>query len=320
MNDVLTQEFNIGDILLNIVTLASSAIVIIGTVSTHAKKIVLKDIKNPALKRSLIRAGLYFNKDGKLVKRMEEVIKIDIDGDNKIGDKDMEEFPRENLLQGLKRSSEEFATIVAFKPEELEDVDALIEENNMVETATGLQEIKDSMKKSREQFTLEDAAETATATKEFLETKDGQKLQNKTNEIIKGTSLKTANTFKKAAITINYGIMTALSFIGNSSAKSIKFIFNGFTFIGGKVKNGIINIGNFFKKIFSRNNDPEQEETLAKILASKKIEKNEKLEVKKTVEQPKETTKPKTKSPTPAPKKAKAKLDPLEALREKYGR
>jgi ribosomal protein L20A (L18A) len=342
MNDVLTQDFNVGNMLLNVVALISSAIVVVGTVSTHAKRIALKDIKNPALKRSLVRAGLYFNKDGKLVKRLEEAAKIDIDGDNKIGDVDIEDLPKENLLQGLKRSGKEFATIMTFKPGKLEDADKLIEENGLAETAVALQEIDESIKQSKEEFTLEDAAETAVAAKEFLESDEGQVLQAKTAEVIEdagntisAASVKTGSFFKKAATATGHGFMTGLKFVGNGLAKGGKAVFIGGSAAGSWVKNGVISIasavGGFFKNIFAKKQNNEQDEALAKMLASKKIEKEqiqkeEIVEIKEEQVQEIKTEEPKvepqTKTVTAAPtvKKANPKVDPLEALRQKYGR
>jgi hypothetical protein len=324
MNDVLTQEFNIGDMLLSVVTLLSSAIVVVGTVSAHAKRIALQDIKNPSLKRSLIRAGLYFNKDGKLVKRIEEAVKIDIDGDNKIGDKDIAEFPKENLLQGLKRSGQEFATIVTFKPERIEDVDNLVEENDMIKTAVALQEINESIKESKEKLTLEDAADTIIATKEFLESDDGKDLQTKaaavienTGNLISTTNAKVGTGFKKVT---GRGIITGLSFLGNNISKISKTTFNAIVSAGTWIKNGITSIGSglgiFFTNLFNKKSDPEQDEALAKILASRKAEKatieNE--------ERPKQVTQPKVASPAPVPNRVNPKKDPLEALKQKYGK
>jgi len=327
MNDVLIQDFNIGNMLLNIVTLISSAIVVIGTVSSQAKRIALKDIKNPALKRSLVRAGLYFNKDGKLVKRIEEATKIDIDGDNKIGDKDIEEFPHENIFEGIKRTGQEFFTIVSFKPEKIEDINKLVEENNMVETAVALQEAEAILKQSKKEFTLEDAAETIVAAKEFLESAEGQELQAKTTKIVElagdkisEVSIKSGTFFKKALTSTGNGIVTAVKFIGTGIAKSGKFIFNTGSTIGNWIKSGITSlgsaIGKFFKKLFTKKQKSEQDSALTQILAAKKIEKEQIAKI----EQPKQEVQPKIETPVSAPKKVNPKVDPLEALRQKYGR
>jgi hypothetical protein len=340
MNDVLTQDFNMGNMLLSVVTLVSSAIVVVGTVSSHAKRITLKDIKNPALKRSLVRAGLYFNKDGKLVKRLEEAAKIDIDGDNKIGDVDIEELPKETLFQGLRRSGEEFATIITFKPDKVEDADKLVEAIDMVDTAVALQEADKVIEESKGEFTLEDAAETAVAAKEFLESEDGQILQAKTadaiettGEVISTASIKTGSFFKKAAIATGHGFMTGLKFVGNGLAKGGKAVFTGGSAVGSWVKNGVVAvasaIGNFFKNIFTKKQDSAQDEALAQMLAAKKIEKEqitkeevivEPVQETEKVEEPKQEVQTKTVTAAPTPKKVNPKKDPLEALRQKYGR
>ena len=343
INDVLTQEFSMGDMLLKLVTLVSSAIVVVGTISAHSKRIALKDIKDPILKSTLIRAGLYFNKDGKLVKRIEEAVKIDIDGDNKIGDVDVEDFPKENLFQGLKRSGQEFATIITFKPGTKEDVDKLIETNNMVQTTLALQEIDEEIKESREEITLEDVAENVEAAKQFLQTEEGQALQAKVASAAQSTgdavtnaaqvtgnavttgAKATGNFFVRAAKGTVHGLAVAGKFVLSGLGKGAKGVFHGGAAAGSWIKNGIIfigtSIGSFFKNIFSKKEDPEQEAALAQILAAKKSEnvvQKEEVIVENVVAKPEVTVEVIKTAKNISAKSVKE--DPLEALRKKYGR
>ena len=69
-------------VITTLITVLSSTSLII----TKTKSIALNDIKSEKLKIALVRAGLYFNEKGKLVKKVEKVANRDFDGDGKIGD------------------------------------------------------------------------------------------------------------------------------------------------------------------------------------------------------------------------------------------
>lgn len=106
------------------------------TFTAGLKRIALKDIKSAKLKRALIQAGLYFNKDGKLVKRIEEATKIDIDGDSKIGDtgESIDSIDQEAFIPGVKRAVEELGTIMTVKIDTVEKAEQVKEEQGLKET------------------------------------------------------------------------------------------------------------------------------------------------------------------------------------------
>lgn len=87
----------------------------IGAMSKNLKTIALKDIKSNKLKRAIAMAGYFFDKDGKLTKKIEKGAKIDIDGDGKAGDIDMDSLAKENFFAGAKRSISEIWTILTSK-------------------------------------------------------------------------------------------------------------------------------------------------------------------------------------------------------------
>jgi len=76
------------------------------------KRLGLEDIKSRKVKIMLVKAGLYFNEDGKLTKRLETITGQDLDGDGQIGDKPIEATDGESIFKGIKRAGEEFVTIV----------------------------------------------------------------------------------------------------------------------------------------------------------------------------------------------------------------
>jgi hypothetical protein len=343
MNDVITNNFNVGNVLLSLVTVMSSAIVIIGTVSTHSKRIALHDIKSPTLKRSLVRAGLYFNKEGKLVKRIEEAFKMDIDGDNKIGDVDVESFPKEGLFKGLRRSGEEFVTIVTFKPEGENDFEKIVEKTNMVDTAAALQSIQDDIKSDRKQLTLKDVKDTVDDATEYLQTEEGQAFQAKvvevaqtTGEIVKEKTVKTGNFFSRTSSktwngmkvvgrAIGSGTMNGLRFIGSVFAATGLGIFRFISAIGKWFLTGFRTIGggfkDFFAKLTHQKEAEEQTDALAKVLAAKKASKGVMTEMVKEVIQTVEVHQHSEIITHATPtKKVESKEDPLETLRKKYGR
>jgi len=127
-----------------------SLFIAIGTLSGGLRRVALKDIKNPKLKRALIQAGLYFNKDGKLVKRIEETIKIDLDGDNKIGDTEesINSTEQERLVPGVKRAFEELGTIMSVKIDTFEQAQKIKEEQGLIETEKALDAVKAEIESS----------------------------------------------------------------------------------------------------------------------------------------------------------------------------
>jgi hypothetical protein len=122
-------------------------LVAVGTLSNGLRRISLNDIKSIKLKRALVQAGLYFNREGKLVKRVEEATRIDLDGDNKIGDtnKTVEEIQSEEggFFGRVKKASEELGTIMTVKIETKQDVEKIEQKAELKETAKAVESAKE---------------------------------------------------------------------------------------------------------------------------------------------------------------------------------
>jgi hypothetical protein len=147
--EALTQGFSnpdSGDVFVNGVTAVLTFLVTIGMLSTNVKRVALTDIKSKALKRALVQAGMYFNQDGKLVRRLEEAARIDLNGDNKIGDTgiSIDELPKEGLLPGLKRAGEELGTIITMKIEGDHHAEEIKQKANLVETEKAIAPVRDA--------------------------------------------------------------------------------------------------------------------------------------------------------------------------------
>jgi hypothetical protein len=137
IRSILEQDYNSGT-LLNLGTVAFTLFITIGTLSARLERIALSDIKSPALKKALIQAGLYFNKEGKLVSKLEVASGIDIDGDGKVGTVDVREIPKERIIDGVKRASEEFLTIINANIEEEGHVEDTIDKANLKDAKEAL--------------------------------------------------------------------------------------------------------------------------------------------------------------------------------------
>jgi hypothetical protein len=138
LREALTQGFSTdrgGDIFVNSITAILTFLVTIGLLSTNVKRIAISDIKSVPLKRAMVSAGLYFNSDGKLVNRLEEAAKIDLNGDGKIGDTGLsiDDIPKEGLFPGLKRAGEELNTIMTLKINEESHVEEIKEKAGLAE-------------------------------------------------------------------------------------------------------------------------------------------------------------------------------------------
>ena len=79
INNVLNQNYD-NTTAINIVTVVFSLLITIGVFSAKLKSITLSDIKSIKTKRALVAANLYFNSRGRLVRKIEEVAKIDLTG------------------------------------------------------------------------------------------------------------------------------------------------------------------------------------------------------------------------------------------------
>lgn len=123
----------------------------------RAKSIALSDIKNDNLKLALVNANMYFNEQGRLVKKIEKAANTDINGDGKIDEKDIPEEDKPenagavkittNLFTGVKNMVQEFFAIATVNLDENDEekakkqADDVIKDNNMREAAQAVHEI-----------------------------------------------------------------------------------------------------------------------------------------------------------------------------------
>lgn len=140
------------------ISICASCLGSISFFMVKAKSIALSDIKNDKLKLALVNANMYFNEQGKLVKKIEKATNTDLDGDGKIDDKDIpdEDKPENvgtvkvatNLFTGIKSMVQEFFAIATVKLDDDEETakkqaDDTIKGNNMREAAQAVHEIDD---------------------------------------------------------------------------------------------------------------------------------------------------------------------------------
>ena len=94
---------------------------IVGLAATNFDRIALRDIKSKKIKVLLIKAGLYFDKNGKLTKRAEAIANIDIDGDGKADEQKIVTDKDETLFEQVKHSGEELKTIINIDLSEIDE-------------------------------------------------------------------------------------------------------------------------------------------------------------------------------------------------------
>jgi len=222
INEILSQRYS-DDIIVNFITIIITLLVTIGTLSSNLKRIALSDIKNPELKKMLIRAGLYFNRDGKLVKKIEIATKIDLDGDNKIGDEHIHDIPSERFVPSLKRSIEELGTILTVKIESESEINEIKRKADLEKTALAIKEIIPTAVQSAEKVSIEKILENTTP-----ETREFRKNIIKTGLVFIGKSV------SSMALSVKNAVVTGTKTTG----KFIKFI--------------ALSIGGFFKKLFTK--------------------------------------------------------------------
>jgi len=131
-------------VLVNILATCISVFVSIGMFTLKLKSICLADIKSDKLKLALIKANMYFNSDGKLVRRVERVTRTDIDGDGLI-DKDettSEEVLSKGFFSGIKTAVQEFATIATAKLDTEDDYKETLDKADLTKSAEELEAVE----------------------------------------------------------------------------------------------------------------------------------------------------------------------------------
>jgi hypothetical protein len=238
IRQVISQDYSRGDFWLNLLTTIFTLLVSLGVLSSNLKRLVISDIKSKKLKKALIQAGMYFNKEGKLVKRIEEASRIDIDGDNKIGDTELspEDLPREGLIPGLRRAGQELGTIITMKIETKEDAEKITEKAELKETVLAVEKIDEQLNK-----------EVSNAI--------SSKVTQGLSPVIKEKSK------KKLSSIIGGGYKKSTSFLGN-------------LFLGGVfgVKNFLVSAWKGFTGIFKKKEKKQEKEIKVKTKATAKVE------------------------------------------------
>ena len=230
-----------GDFVLKLLSSVFSILVSVGFLSSNIKRIALTDIKNKKLKMTLVKAGLYFNQNGKLVKKIEEASKMDLDSDGKIGDTDVtpEDLPREGFIPGLVRAGEEFGVIMSAKIANPEDVHAITETANL-----------DDAKKAVESIDTDIKQDAAVAVENVI--------VDTSNKLIEDP-IKT----KKYKNVLGSVIKTSAKAIADGVVKAVKATGNFFASIGRGIAKG-------FKAIFKKREKP---------MKNKKVDNNEEEQV-----------------------------------------
>lgn len=111
------------------------------------KSLALSDIKSKKIKILLIRAGMYFDEEGKLTKKVEKLTNLDLDNDGKVNDTPVEEAvaKEENIVSGLKRAGSEFVTIIKADLSESETAETITTDIGLDDTANTVEEIKSEL-------------------------------------------------------------------------------------------------------------------------------------------------------------------------------
>ena len=165
-----------------------SILVSIGVFVMKTKSIAQSDIKSDKLKIALISANLYFNSDGRLVKKVEKMTQTDINGDGLIDEEkmDSEELhkgPFSRFIDGIK----EFIIIAKT------DFSGTDEENKKEYDATMN---KAELKKSKEGLEEVRAAVT-NGTLDYISDKSVERLDNEYKDTINDESLTLETKVKK---------------------------------------------------------------------------------------------------------------------------
>lgn len=145
----------------------------VGLFVMKVKNIAQEDIKSKKLKIALINANLYFNEDGKLVKKVEKMTKTDIDGDGKA---DNEGTVNTGLIGGLVSAVKEFTVIASAdlsSPDEDENqkaYDKAVEDAGLVGVDEAYQDLKQTVKTGTTNKVIDEMVEESN--KRIDETKD----------------------------------------------------------------------------------------------------------------------------------------------------
>jgi len=212
--------------LMDVLAVILSVLTTIGLFSIKVKNIAITDIKNKKLKLALIRAGLYFNEEGKLVKKEEG--------------KNGEEFKfetREGIFSGIVRAADELkvvvsATEVVSKEEAQEKLRNMNNEENIQEETQTMENNELIPEKTNEEAGIEIVAAAAegsqTLTEGMTTANDAIQLVKEISETEELTPEEKASIFREASEVIKRGFVKCWKGIkkaGSGIWNAIKKIF-----------------------------------------------------------------------------------------------
>lgn len=129
-----------------------------GLALVKVRSIAQSDIKSKTLKLALVKANLYFNENGKLVKKTEAMVGYDLDGDGIIeGNPEV----TKGLFSGLKTAAEEFKIIATTDftgndKEDAENYEQALKDAKLETSSKALGEIDEIVKDGVSNFLLDE--------------------------------------------------------------------------------------------------------------------------------------------------------------------
>lgn len=137
------------DNLMDFFAVSISLLTSIGVALIKVRNIAQSDIKSDSLKIALVKAHLYFNSDGKLVKKTEAMVGYDLDGDGLIDGKTPE--PTKGLFSGIITAVDELKVIAAadFSGTDEEDIhnyNKALQEARLKDNAEAVKVIDETIK------------------------------------------------------------------------------------------------------------------------------------------------------------------------------
>ena len=186
------------DGLMTFFSVAISVLFSVSMFAIKARSIAQSDIKNPKLKYAMVQANLYFNENGKLVKKIEKATGEDINGDGKIDENDaVTESSKVGFFKGIVSAFQEFNTIMKadFNGNDEDDNDEeeyarVIEEAKLKNAEEATNEIEDIVKTGSEVLVIDKLNEKADSEITEVLTNDGISDEEKTQKIGTFTKLK----------------------------------------------------------------------------------------------------------------------------------
>lgn len=159
VNIVAEKEMN-G--LMDFFAIAISILTSVGLFTMKAKRIAQSDIKSDKLKIALIKANMYFNKDGRLVKKTEKMVGMDLDGDGVIEGEEGEAKVPTNIFSGIGGAIKEFKTIITAdlseaqtKEDASDKYEDVLRETNLKDNEEAFHEIKETIKEGSKDLMID---------------------------------------------------------------------------------------------------------------------------------------------------------------------